>query len=123
MSYRLVPALALALVLPAYAGAQQEETYDYWRFNRDMVRRGQQAILQCNGLFTSNRTLEQVFDEELAFLREPVGTARGGDYIVDWDLKAVIIGGPGGVPPISAAFREGIGCVIMAPDQSLEDVE
>ncbi len=122
MSYRLVPALALALLLPAYAGAQQEENYDYWRFNRDMVRHGQQAILLCNGLFTSNRTLEQVFDEELAFLREPVGTARGGDYIVDWDLKAVVIGGPGGVPPISAAFREGIGCVIMAPNQSLEDV-
>ncbi len=123
MSYRLIPAIALALLLPAYAGAQQEESYDYWRFQRDMVRHGQQAILQCNGLFTSNRTLEQVFDEELAFLPEPVGTAQGGDYIVDWDLKAVVIGGPGGVPPISAAFREGIGCVIMAPDQSLEDIE
>ena len=59
----------------------------------------------------------------MAFLPEPVGTARGGDYIVDWDLKAVVIGGPGGAPPISAAFREGIGCVIMAPDQSLEDIE
>ena len=87
-----------------------------------MVRHGQQAILLCNGLFTSNRTLEQVFDEELAFLPEPVGTAQGGDYIVDWDLKAVAIGGPGGVPPISAAFRKGIGCVVMAPDQSLEDI-
>ena len=79
MSYRLIPAIILALLLPAYAGAQQEESYDYWRFQRDMVRHGQQAILLCNGLFTSNRTLEQVFDEELAFLPEPVGTAQGGD--------------------------------------------
>ena len=45
MSYRLIPAIALALVLPAYAGAQQEETYDYWQFNRDMVRRGQLSLI------------------------------------------------------------------------------
>ena len=123
MSYHLIPAIALMLLLPASVSAQQEESYDYWRFNRDMIRHGQQAIFMCNGLFTSNRTLEQVFAQELAFLPEPVGTARGGDYIVDWDLKAVVIGGSGEAPPISAAFREGIGCVIMAPDQSLEDIE
>ena len=123
MSHRLIPTVSLALLLPIFATAQQEESYDYWRFNRDMIQHGQQAIFMCNGLFTSNRTLEQVFAQELAFLPEPVGTAHGGDYIVDRDLKAVIIGGPGGVPPISAAFRKGIGCVIMAPDQSLEDIE
>ena len=121
---RLLPALAaVALVLPAPAAGRQEETYDYWRFNRDMIQHGIQAVLMCNGLFTSNRTLEQVFEQELAYLRQPVGTARGGNYRVDWDRKAVAIGSPGGTPVMRAAFRTGLGCVIMAPDQTLEDIE
>jgi len=118
MKLRLVPVLALALAIPLTAGAQQEESYDYWRFNRDVVQHGVQAVLMCNGLFTSNRTLEQVFDQELAYVRQPVGTARGGDYVVDWDRRAVAIGAPGGTPVMRAAFREGLGCVVMAPDQT-----
>ena len=95
MKQRLLTVLVvLALVLPAAAGAQQqqqEDNYDYWRPQRDMIRYGQQAILMCNGLFTSNRTLEQVFAQELAFLPQPVGTPRGGDYVVDWERQAVAI--------------------------------
>ena len=121
MKRLLVAIIALALLSPAPASAQQEETYDYWRFNREIIQRGQQAILMCNGLFTSNRTLEQVFDQELAYLRQPIGTPRGGDYKVDWDLRAVAIGAPG-TPTMRAAFREGLGCVIMAPDQTFEDI-
>ncbi len=114
--------VALAFLLPIQASSQQQETYDYWRFNRDIIQNGQQAILMCNGLFTSNRTLEQVFAQELAYLPQPVGTPRGGDYVVDWDRKAVAIGAPGGTPVMRAAFREGLGCVIMAPDQTFEDI-
>ena len=66
--------VAFALLLPIRATSQQRESYDYWRFNRNMIQYGQQAILMCNGLFTSGRTLEQVFDQELAYLRQPVGT-------------------------------------------------
>jgi CubicO group peptidase (beta-lactamase class C family) len=88
-----------------------------------MVRRGQQAIFMCNGLFTSNRSLEQIFEQELAFFREPIGTSEGGDYEVNWDRRAVAIGAPGAVPVMRAAFREGIGCVILPPDQSLEDID
>jgi len=121
---RLIAAIGLiAVLLPGSAHAQQEENYDYFRFNRDMIQHGVQAILMCNGLFTSNRTLEQVFAQELAYLRQPVGTPRGGDYVVDWDRKAVAIGAPGGVPVMRAAFREGLGCVIMAPDQTFEDID
>ena len=114
---------ALAICLPTPGVAQQRESYDYWRFNRDMIRYGQQAILMCNGLFTSHRTLEQVFAQELAFLRQPVGTPRGGDYVVDRERRAVAVGAPGGTPVMRAAFREGLGCVILAPDQTFEDIE
>ena len=123
MSYRLIPIIALALLLPCHTSAQQEESYDYWRFNRDMIQYGQQAVMMCNGLFTSDRTLEQVFAQELAYLSQPVGAPSGGDYVVDWARRAVAIGAPGGTPPMRAAFREGVGCVIMAPDQTFEDIE
>ena len=110
--------IGLALLLPVAATAQQEEAYDYWRPQRDMIAHGQQAIFMCNGLFTGERTLEQVFDQELKYLRQPVGTARGGDYEVDWDRQAVAVGAAGGTPVMRAAYREGIGCVILAPDQT-----
>jgi hypothetical protein len=38
-----------------------------------MIQRGQQAVFMCNGLLTSNRTLEQVFAQELKYLQRPVG--------------------------------------------------
>ena len=115
--------IVLALLAPVSAVAQQEEHYDYWRFNRDMIQSGQQAIFMCNGLFTSHRTLENVFAQELAFLPNPVGTPRGGDYVIDEKRRAVAIGAAGGTPIMRAAFREGIGCVILAPDQTFEDID
>jgi CubicO group peptidase (beta-lactamase class C family) len=115
--------LAGLVLLPSLALAQQEERHDYFQSNRDLIQHGVQAVLMCNGLFTSNRSLEQVFDQELAYLRRPVGTARGGDYVVDRERKAVGVGAPGGTPVMRAAFREGIGCVAMAPDQTFEDIE
>lgn len=115
--------VAIAAVTPAVLSAQQQDTYDYWRPQRDMIRYGQQAVLMCNGLFTGERSLEQVFDQELAFLAQPVGTPRAGDYVVDWDREAVAIGASGGTPIMRAAYREGIGCVIMAPDQTFEDID
>ena len=123
MKRLIITILNIMLLIPILAVAQQEETYDYWQHQRDMVRRGQQAIIMCNGLFTSNRSLEQVFEQELAFFREPIGTSEGGDYEVNWDRRAVAIGAPGAVPVMRAAFREGIGCVILPPDQSLEDID
>ena len=123
MKRLIITILNIMLLIPILAVAQQEETYDYWQHQRDMVRRGQQAIFMCNGLFTSNRSREQVFEQELAFFREPIGTSEGGDYEVNWDRRAVAIGAPGAVPVMRAAFREGIGCVILPPDQSLEDID
>jgi len=120
--------IALLSMLFGTASAQQEETFDYFSANRTMIRNGVQAVLMCNGLFTSNRTLEQVFDQELAYLTPtrfvgPVGSAEGGEYEVRIDLKAVAIGGPESGTVIRAAFREGIGCVVMAPNQTFDDID
>ena len=101
---------------------QQKESFDYWSANRRMISHGVQAILTCNGLFTSDRTLEQVYDQELRYLSNPVGTANGGDFLVDWEKKAVAIGNDDNGPVMRAAFRKGIGCVIMSPDQTFEDI-
>lgn len=113
--------LAIATALPARA--QQRQGFDTWAFQREMIQRGVQAVLMCNGLFTSNRTLEQVFAQELKYLRNPIGTAAGGDYEVDYERRAVAVGAPGHVPTMRAAFREGIGCVVMAPDQTFDDID
>ncbi|MCB0630441.1 MAG: serine hydrolase [Saprospiraceae bacterium] len=115
--------LTLLLLATSPMQAQQVEKFDYAWAERDMVRHGVEAILMCNGLFTSERTLEQVFAQELAYLPQPIGTARGGDYEVDWQRKAVAIGAPGGTPVMRAVFREGLGCVILAPDQTFEVID
>ncbi len=93
---RLLPAIALlSFLLINPAVAEQEESYDYFAANRTIIRNGVQAVLMCNGLFTSGRTIEQVFAQELAYLSEPVGTVNGGEYVINNDLQAVAIGGTG----------------------------
>ena len=128
MNRPLAAALLAVLLLSAPSQAQAQtppkETFDYWAPQREMIRRGQQAIFMCNGLFTSNRTLEQVYAQELAFFPEPIGTAKGGDYQIDRTRKAVAIGSPwSGAPVMRAAFREGLGCVVLSPEQGFEDID
>jgi CubicO group peptidase (beta-lactamase class C family) len=113
---------AACVALIATADARQRAGYDYWGPQREMIRRGQQAIFMCNGLFTSNRTLEQVFAQELKFLQQPIGTAAGGDYEIDRTRRLVAVGKAGAAPVMRAVFRDGIGCVIMAPDQADADI-
>jgi CubicO group peptidase (beta-lactamase class C family) len=115
--------LALALIVPVSILSQQEERYDYWTPQREMIASGQQAVFMCNGLFTSNRTLENVFAQELAFLPHPIGTPEGGDFVVDEARQTVAVGSAGGTPIMRAAFREGIGCVVLAPDQTFDDID
>ena len=114
--------LAVFSLLPVNSIAQQAETYDYWAPQRELVQRGMQAGFMCNGIFTGKRTLEQVFAQELAYLNDPIGTPAGGDYTVDRELRMVEVGTAGAVPVMRAVFREGIGCVIMAPDQTIADI-
>lgn len=118
---RPIVAALLCTALFSVSAHARAELFDH---QREMIRRGVQAVLMCNGLFTSGRTLEQVFDQELAYLAEPVGSVDGGAWRVHETARAVEVGDPSmGVPVMRAAFREGIGCVVMAPEQSLEDVD
>jgi CubicO group peptidase (beta-lactamase class C family) len=106
--------------MPVYS--RQRAAYDYWHVQRQVIERGQQAVFMCNGLFTSNRTIEQVFAQELKYLRQPVGSPAGGNYVVDRVRRAVAIGKDDGVPVMRAALRPGLGCVILAPDQTWDDI-
>lgn len=109
--------------LPLVAAAAAEDNYDYFSANRQLVRNGVQAVLSCNGLFTSRRSIERVFDQELAYLGErALGDAEDGPYTVHREEQAVSVGGDGHGPTVTAAFRRGIGCVVMAPDAVLEDI-
>ena len=116
-------AFLLALVITCASHAQQFDDFDYFAANRTVIRSGVQAVLMCNGLFTSGRTFEQVFKQELAYLPDPVGTIDGGEYLINRDLKAVAIGGVKSGQVMRAAFREGIGCVVMAPNQDFDDID
>jgi CubicO group peptidase (beta-lactamase class C family) len=116
---REVVILSIVLI-PLSATAQQKDAYDYWQSQRVMVRRGQQALMMCNGLFTSGRTFEQVFAQELRFIPSPVGTPAGGAYEIDRQRRAVAVGID--APVMRAAFREGLGCVVLAPDQTFDDI-
>ena len=116
--------MALLLIAGA-AQAQQVDDFDYFSANRTMIRNGVQAVLMCNGLFTSERTIEQVFAQELAYIPSPdvVGDAGGGEYVVDFERRAVAVGGVESGPVIRAAFRAGIGCVVMGPNQTFDDID
>ncbi len=110
----------LALLLASHAAGAE---FDYNAASRQMIRNGVQAVLTCNGLYTSGRPLELVTKEELEYLRVP---RFGGDVTdkvaIHEAEQAVTIGGGAYGTAITAAFREGIGCVVMAPDQDLDDI-
>ncbi|MCP5130772.1 MAG: serine hydrolase [Pseudomonadales bacterium] len=128
MKTRILVSCLIPLLIGNTATAEQAETFDYFKQNRKLVRNGVQAMLQCNGLFTSGRSMQQVFDQELAYLRShrfggTVGNAAGGQYRVDEKRRAVTVGGKSSGTPVSAVYREGIGCVVIAPDQTLDDID
>ena len=117
----------LLISLPPVSLAASENSYDYFSANRQLVRNGLQAVLMCNGLYTSNRHVSEIFEQELAYLAGArfggiVGNAGGGDYQINSTLKSVSVGGGATGPSVSAVFREGIGCIVMSPGQGLGDI-
>jgi CubicO group peptidase (beta-lactamase class C family) len=124
----LGPALLATLLAGATtllaASASAAGDYDYFAANRQLISRGVQAVLTCNGLFTSRRTLEQVLAQELAYLDDPRrGLAAVGPYEVHNRERAVTVGGGEHGPAITAAFRTGIGCVVLPPDSPLSAID
>ncbi|WP_439102918.1 serine hydrolase domain-containing protein [Congregibacter sp.] len=107
----------------AQVAQAKENSYDYFLANRQLIRNGVQSLLTCNGLFTSRRNLDQVFEQELAYLGDrALGDASGGPYTVYPRERAVSVGGDEHGPAIISAFRKGIGCVVMTPEMSLSDI-
>ena len=116
-----VHAFFLSWLLAVNAAAA--DSFDYFGANRQLIRNGLQAVLTCNGLFTSKRSLEQVFSQELAYIGDHrVGAASGGNYRIDHTLQLVSVGGGDDGPAVAAVFRQGIGCVVMAPDMTAADI-
>lgn len=100
-----------------------EGPYDYFAANRALIAAGVQAVLTCNGLFTSERSLEQVKAQELAYLTGPRFPPPTDRFTVFDESRAVAVTVRGGQRQVIAAFRDGIGCVVLGPDQSLSDLD
>jgi CubicO group peptidase (beta-lactamase class C family) len=123
MTSRALLILLIASCLTSFAQAQKPPQYDYFQANRTMIRNGVQSMLMCNGLFTSQRSLQQVFDQELAYLTGRLGTPDKENFTIDTKLKTVAVGGNDAGPIVRTAFREGIGCVVLGPEQSFTDID
>lgn len=123
MRYLVVVLLTMLLLPPAQA--QQAETYDYYGSNRILIQRGMQAMMMCNGLFTSNRTLDQIYAQELQYYQMPALPPYDGQVTIDEDLRAVAVGGQSTdpIPTMRAAYREGLGCIMLAPDQTFANID
>ena len=113
----------LALGLGLSAGpllGQATDDYDYHRPTRDLIGRGMQAMMLCNGLFVSERSLDQVYSQELQYYRMPTLSPHTGGVEIDDEARTVRVGHGGNdpTPAMYAAEREGLGCVVLAPDPS-----
>lgn len=87
------------------------------------VDAGMQALLTCNGLFVSDRTLEQLYEAELKFDLMQLAPPDAVD--IDRERKTVAVNenGKGTGPTMRAAYREGLGCVVMGPEQTFADLD
>jgi len=93
--------------------------YDYDKPVERVITAGMQALLTCNGLFVSNRTLDQLNAAELKLDLMPL--APPDQVAIDPEHKTVAIGGGGLI--MRAVNRQGLGCVLMGPEQTFADVD
>ncbi len=99
-------------------------SYGYHGATQELVWRGTQALLLCNGLFVSNRTVDQIYAQEFVYPQPdgpdvPMPLNR---VEINYDRKAVAIGvndSNDPIPVMRAAYREGIGCLVMGVGQVL----
>ena len=119
----LLSVVVLAVSAVAVHGQQTSTRYDYHKSNRALINAGMQALFICNGLFMSNRTMDQLYAAELKMDRMPL--APPGEIRIDRARKTVAVGegGSGPGPVMRAAHREGLGCVVMGPEQTFADID
>jgi len=111
-------AAVLLGALTATGNGQQTET----RYDQYLVDAGMQALLTCNGLFVSERTLDQLYAAELKL--EGLLLADRGDVTIDRERKTVAVPVPGRpARSMRAAYRNALGCVVLGPDQTFADVD
>ncbi len=110
---------AILSVLFAVPGFAQ---YNYHRPTELLVTLGTQAFMICNGRFTSNRPLDLIYEQELKLDRMPVVPPH--QVAIDETARTVAVGVGGNFPApvMRAAYREGLGCIVLAPDQDFDDV-
>src|SRR5262245_49118050 len=112
----------ILVVLAAAGSGQQTSTgYDYHQSNQALINAGMQALLTCNGLFVSNRTLDQIYGAELKLDLMPL--APPSEVKIDRERKTVTVGEGGAIPVMRAVHREGLGCVVMGPEQTFADID
>src|SRR5215831_3057839 len=101
------PFVAVVLALSAVVGSGQQTAtrYNYNASSVMVINAGMQALLTCNGLFVSNRTLDQLYSAELKLVPS---LAPPSAVKIDPERKTVAVGdnvrGLGLV--MRAAYRE-----------------
>lgn len=111
--------LAASLLAHPLSG---QEGYDVHHPTAQLTQYGQQALTLCNGLFVSERDLEEIYEGELARMSRPLAPSR---IRIDESTRGVEVGVGGNdpTPVMRAVWREGLGCIVLSPDQGLEDAE
>ncbi|MBI2833593.1 MAG: serine hydrolase [Acidobacteria bacterium] len=124
---RFLAGLFAAALTGVFAfSVRAQDGYDYYSFTAEITWRGSQALEICNSLFVGGRTVDQIYGQELAGLVPGASDAMPRSRVeIDERLKivAVGVGGNDAVPPMRAAYREGFGCVVMAPHQTAGDID
>ena len=117
----LLVIVVLALSTISGIGQQTSTRYDYHQSTEALIYSGMQALFICNGLFVSNRTLDQLYGAELKFDLMPL--ASPDQIKIDQGRKTVAVGEGGPGAAMRAAYREGLGCVVMGPEQTFADID
>jgi len=117
----LVAFLILSISVIAGSGQQTATRFDYLRLNEAVINGGMQSLFICNGLFVSNRTMEQLYGAELKMGLMPL--APPDQIQIDRERKTVAVLESSRTLVMRAAYREGIGCVVMGPEQTFADVD
>ena len=90
-------------------------------FQRHVYSAGHKALFMCSGVFVAGRDPEDILRWEIKyaapFLNAP-GTAT-----VDYESRSAVGTTARGLIRRRAAFREGLGCSLMAPGSGADDVD